>query len=636
MRLLTHLAAGAVGALIVLGAVQLPAADRQPQPGAGGQRPAAARRRHRERARHAPQRRLAHPVDELGRSLGALARHAGQARPRHQGAREQSRQRPGDAPGADRSSRPGSRTCWRPCRPPSRPASRRTLPRFAGRVAELQKGIRDARTPRLALARAVRRQDRGRPARPAPRRLKGEVEERMQGAAKAADVAPLASQARRARAGAAGLHQERGRAQRQRHARAADAGARQPQARHRSRRALRRRARRASRKSPAHAQSERRWSATSLEGVPTPARSREVVPPRPPTPCSMPRPSRPTPALVDRLLSGARSHRAGAQGGPRSPTTPASRPPSAAWRPPSRTAGSPRCWRNAKKLPPKAALAGEDWLKKVEARQAVEQALADVEAALKSSLGSVQPPAAGKGARRHGREMIRLVIFLLVILAIAAGLHWLADRPGTIVVEWQGYVAETSVFRAFILLLMLLARVPRRVVSAAPAVVEPGHRRPLPQPPAREARARCAVERHHRHRRRRPRAGRSLRRPGAQGAAARAAHPPAARAGRRSSTGDRATAGASSRPCWPRPTPSSSACAACSSRRSARASRRRRASSPSARCKLNPKLGWPVEALFDLQCRAGDWQGALDTLAIAQAAEPRSTRPSPIAGAPCC
>ena len=33
--------------------------------------------------------------------------------------------------------------------------------------------------------------------------------------------------------------------------------------------------------------------------------------------------------------------------------------------------------------------------------------------------------------------MIRLVIFLLGVLAIAAGLHWLADRPGTIVVEFQ-------------------------------------------------------------------------------------------------------------------------------------------------------------------------------------------------------
>ena len=45
---------------------------------------------------------------------------------------------------------------------------------------------------------------------------------------------------------------------------------------------------------------------------------------------------------------------------------------------------------------------------------------------------------------------------------------------------------------------------------------------------------------------------------------------------------------------------------------------RRRASSPSARSSSTRKLAWPVEALFDLQCRAEDWQGALDTLAIAQ------------------
>ena len=45
---------------------------------------------------------------------------------------------------------------------------------------------------------------------------------------------------------------------------------------------------------------------------------------------------------------------------------------------------------NAKKLPPKAALAGEDWIKKVEARQAVEQAMAEVEAQLKASLGGAQ------------------------------------------------------------------------------------------------------------------------------------------------------------------------------------------------------------------------------------------------------
>jgi hypothetical protein len=39
-------------------------------------------------------------------------------------------------------------------------------------------------------------------------------------------------------------------------------------------------------------------------------------------------------------------------------------------------------------LPPKAALAAEDWLKKVEARHAVDRAIADIETALKSSLGA--------------------------------------------------------------------------------------------------------------------------------------------------------------------------------------------------------------------------------------------------------
>ena len=45
--------------------------------------------------------------------------------------------------------------------------------------------------------------------------------------------------------------------------------------------------------------------------------------------------------------------------------------------------------------------------------------------------------------------MTRLILFFVAILAVAVGLDWLADRPGTIVVEWQGYVVDTSVFRAF-------------------------------------------------------------------------------------------------------------------------------------------------------------------------------------------
>jgi HemY protein len=48
--------------------------------------------------------------------------------------------------------------------------------------------------------------------------------------------------------------------------------------------------------------------------------------------------------------------------------------------------------------------------------------------------------------------MVRLVIYLLSILLIASGLGWLADRPGTLQIAWQGYDIETSVFRATVLL----------------------------------------------------------------------------------------------------------------------------------------------------------------------------------------
>jgi HemY protein len=55
--------------------------------------------------------------------------------------------------------------------------------------------------------------------------------------------------------------------------------------------------------------------------------------------------------------------------------------------------------------------------------------------------------------------MIRVFLFLLVILLLAAGLHWLADRPGTITVEWLGYIIETSVFRGLLILAAAVALV---------------------------------------------------------------------------------------------------------------------------------------------------------------------------------
>ena len=42
--------------------------------------------------------------------------------------------------------------------------------------------------------------------------------------------------------------------------------------------------------------------------------------------------------------------------------------------------------------------------------------------------------------------MTRILLFTLGVLAVAAGLAWLADRPGTITIEWLGYQIETSAF----------------------------------------------------------------------------------------------------------------------------------------------------------------------------------------------
>lgn len=72
--------------------------------------------------------------------------------------------------------------------------------------------------------------------------------------------------------------------------------------------------------------------------------------------------------------------------------------------------------------------------------------------------------------------MLRLVVFLLAIAAIATGLSWLADRPGLIVVNWQGYEGEISVFHAVVALTFLvgvaiLAWSLLRAVWSSPATV---------------------------------------------------------------------------------------------------------------------------------------------------------------------
>lgn len=52
--------------------------------------------------------------------------------------------------------------------------------------------------------------------------------------------------------------------------------------------------------------------------------------------------------------------------------------------------------------------------------------------------------------------MVRVVVFLLLVVAIASGLSWLADRPGSLLINWQGYEIRTSVFRAVVLLALVM------------------------------------------------------------------------------------------------------------------------------------------------------------------------------------
>lgn len=53
--------------------------------------------------------------------------------------------------------------------------------------------------------------------------------------------------------------------------------------------------------------------------------------------------------------------------------------------------------------------------------------------------------------------MLRLLIYLIVVGAVGAGAAWLASNPGELVINWFGYRTETSVFVAIGVLALLMA-----------------------------------------------------------------------------------------------------------------------------------------------------------------------------------
>lgn len=211
--------------------------------------------------------------------------------------------------------------------------------------------------------------------------------------------------------------------------------------------------------------------------------------------------------------------------------------------------------------------------------------------------------------------MIRLVLFLVAILGVVMGLHWLADRPGTIVVEWQDYVAETSVFRAFVGMLALLAL----------AVVAWSILRGIWMSPASLGRYLTG---------RRQKRGLEAISSGiiAVGAGDRLLASRYANQARKSLpneplthllraqtaelTGDRTTSRRIFEAMLGSPDTEQLGLRGLfleAQRENEKVAARQYAERA---LRLNAKLDWPVEALFDIQCREQDWQGALATLEI--------------------
>jgi HemY protein len=212
--------------------------------------------------------------------------------------------------------------------------------------------------------------------------------------------------------------------------------------------------------------------------------------------------------------------------------------------------------------------------------------------------------------------MIRLIVFLIAVALVAAGLSWLADRPGELVVQWQGYQIETSVFRAIIIFALLfavtvLAWSVLRHVWFSPASVSNFFTR------RRQKRGLEALS-----------SGMIALGAGDRAAATRSAiqarkslpNEPLThllRAHAAQLSGDSTTARRIFEAMLASPDTEQLGL------RGLYLEARRVGEIEAARhfaeraVALNPKLDWAVDALFDLQCRQGNWDGALDTLAIA-------------------
>ena len=213
--------------------------------------------------------------------------------------------------------------------------------------------------------------------------------------------------------------------------------------------------------------------------------------------------------------------------------------------------------------------------------------------------------------------MIRILIFTLGVVAAAVGLAWLADRPGTVTVQWLGYQVETTAFVATLAVLALAAALVLlwalfRYLWTRPAAIS-AHLRERRRQQGFEALShgllaigvgdRAQAQRYA------GIAGRNLpREPLTALLKAQAAQ----------LKGDRAAARRAFEAMLARPETELLGLRGLfleASRSNDITAARALAEQAVQR---DPRLGWGVSALFDIQARAGDYDGALDTLAIAR------------------
>ena len=218
---------------------------------------------------------------------------------------------------------------------------------------------------------------------------------------------------------------------------------------------------------------------------------------------------------------------------------------------------------------------------------------------------------------RNPKPMIRILLFILGVVAMAIGLAWLADRPGTVTVEWLGYQVETSALVGALavvgvmVLLMLIWAVLRYLFTRPAAVAAYVRERRRQQGYDALSHGLLAIGVGDRALAQRYAgiAGRNLpREPLTSLLRAQAAQ----------LKGDRAAARRAFEAMLDRPETQLLGL------RGLFLEARRSNDNEAARAlaeqavKRDPKLAWGVNALFDMQGRAGDYEGALSTLAIAR------------------